>query len=211
MGNGRGPESRVRIDSTDKLNPDVASTVERGYDLPIAIGENPSVLEVSQAHQWEPEGARAIVDHAEYDAGDRVCAVIVPAGDPAVGTVTGAHGAGVDRVKVSATVLAVMRYGYAVKFAGHDTLYLVADIDVAASELVLDKVLESAVAGNEALHLRVPFVWNVRPRTGMIESFGDISPGATNIPAGAKLRIEYHHANVPTQNASAHVRLVYKF
>lgn len=201
----------VKVTSVDRLSPDSVDTVERGFDIPIAIGQNPSVLDLSFPFEWEPEAAKGIVDHAEYDAGDRVYAYGAKPTDPFLGTTAAAAADGQKRVQIAEALFKLLKPGHVVSFASDTGIFLIDELDNSTMEIVLDRNLDVALAQGEGVKVRVPFLHNVRPLNGVIETFGELSPGARHIEKNGILRIEYHHKSDPTQVGSIHLRMVYKY
>lgn len=201
----------VKVTSVDRLSPDTADTIERGFEVPIAVGTNPSVLDISFPFEWEPEAAKAIVDHAEYDAGDRVYAYGAKPTDPFLGVTAAAAADSQKRVQIEEALFKLLKPGHVISFASDTGIFLIDDLDNDAMEIILDRDLDVAITQGEGVKVRVPFLHNVRPLNGVIESFGELSPGARHIEKNGILRIEYHHKTDPTQVGSMHLRMVYKY
>jgi hypothetical protein len=201
----------VRVTSVDKLDPGHVTTVERGFDIPIAVGQDISKLAISFPYPWEPEGAKAIVDHGEYDRDDRVYAFATLPGDPNLGLTTAVAAAGQKVVAVDDNLLKHLKNGHQLGFGSDPEHYLVDSIDFDAKTATLDRDIVTEVASGTGVKIRSAFLYNCRPLNGVIETFGEISPGARHMTAGAVLCVEYHHAITPTVVDAAHMRVIYKF
>ncbi len=201
--------SLVKLIETDQLDPKLARTIEHGFVLDVPSGVTSAESLISFPFTIEPLGAEFLADYPGVNREDRYDICIIPPGDPVVGVVTTDKAVGSTVIDVSSTVIQNIKRNYLVKFGNDTNEYLVREIGT--NSITLASGLVNPIYANDSIRIRAVFSYNRYVYPNMINTIGQWSEGAKNIPANFIIRARIIFANPTTVGFKIFYTVFYKF
>lgn len=189
----------VRQADVSGLDPDTALNCTEFVVVETVIGESVSAKHFMWPFPIDIVAARYLIQHPQYEFGDKFDVCGIPPGDATVGVVTTPVVAGNKIVPVNETIFKYVRNGIFVKFNNNDEEYRVDSVNAEAGVITLIDELEHDVVSLEEIKLRRPFVIDGWVHSGVLYPIGDLTSGSSVLEKHAQLRIRYFHKTIPTE------------